>query len=237
VSHLADCTAPRSCKFQRIAAGRWQLIDPWQHAVVSTNHCAFDPSVHRSPMHYANTDDFTNAPHTHTTGNNHKWCELCHMRRCMDVWDMPVEQVNSSVAGQISWKIISMLRQNRFRWYGHVLRKDEGDWVRFLAYRGVSNTKPRSTRLIVLRHPRTSPVDSDYALPVVTNFLCHITNSAHLVVGPSLSLDRRLGIRCQLTSMIQHVVASLSDVHWKHSCSPCTSVSSALEVFLRRCAI
>ena len=35
-----------------------------------------------------------------------------------------------------------------------------------------------------------TPADSDYALPVVTNFLCRVTNSAHLVVGPSLSLDR-----------------------------------------------
>ena len=62
-------------------------------------------------------------------------------------------------------------------------------------------------------------------------------NSAHLVVGPSLSLDQRLGIRCQLTSAIRRVVTSLSDIHWKHSCSLSTSVSSALEVFLRRCAI
>ena len=100
-----------------------------------------------------------------------------------------------------------------------------------------SNTKPRSTWLIVLRQPRTSPVDSDYALPVVTNFLCRVTNSAHLAVGLSLSLDQWLGIRCRLTSVIRRVVTSLSDVHWKHSCSLSTSVSSALEVFLRRCAI
>jgi len=33
-------------------------------------------------------------------------------------------------------------------------------------------------------------IDSDYALPVVTNFLCRVTDSAHLVVGPSLSLDQ-----------------------------------------------
>jgi len=61
--------------------------------------------------------------------------------------------------------------------------------------------------------PRTSPVDSDYALPVVTNFLCRVTDSAHLVVGPLLSLDQRLGIRCRLTSAIRRVVTSLSDVH------------------------
>ena len=91
--------------------------------------------------------------------------------------------------------------------------------------------------LIVLRQPWTSPADSDYALPVVTNFLCRVTNSAHLVVGPSLSLNKRLGIRCRLTSVIRRVVTSLSDVQWKHSCSLSTSVSSALEVFLWRCAI
>jgi len=54
---------------------------------------------------------------------------------------------------------------------------------------------------------------SDYTLPVVTNFLCRITNSAHLVVGPSLSLDKRLGIRCQLTSVIRRVMTSLLDIH------------------------
>ena len=90
---------------------------------------------------------------------------------------------------------------------------------------------------VVLRQPWTSPVDSDYALPVVTNFLCRVTNSAHLVIGPSLLLDWRLGISCRLTSVIRHLVTSLSDVHWKHSCSPSTSVFSALEVFLQRCAI
>jgi len=46
---------------------------------------------------------------------------------------------------------------------------------------------------------------------------------AHLVIGPLLSLDQRLGIRCRLTSVIRRVVKSLSDVHWKHSCSLSTS--------------
>ena len=67
----------------------------------------------------------------------------------------------------------------------------------------LTTTTNLTTRLIVLRQLRTSPVDSDYALPVVTNFLCRVTNSAHLVVGPSLSLDQRLGIRCRLTSAIR----------------------------------
>ena len=43
--------------------------------------------------------------------------------------------------------------------------------------------------------------------------LVRVTNSAHLVVGLSLSLDQRLGIRCRLTSVIRRVVTSLSDVH------------------------
>ena len=60
--------------------------------------------------------------------------------------------------------------------------------------------------------------------------LVRVTNSANTVVGPSLSLDQRLGIRCRLTSAIRRVVTSLSDAHWKHSCSLSTSVSSALEV-------
>jgi len=33
---------------------------------------------------------------------------------------------------------------------------------------------------------------ADYALPIVTNFLCRVTDSAHLIVGPSLSLDNDL---------------------------------------------
>ena len=37
---------------------------------------------------------------------------------------------------------------------------------------------------------------------------------------------KRLGIRCQLTSVIRDLVTSLSDVHWKHFCSLSTSVSS-----------
>jgi len=47
----------------------------------------------------------------------------------------------------------------------------------------------------------------------------------------SLQLDQRLGIRCRLTSAIRRVVTSLSDVHFKHSCSLSTSVSSALRGF------
>ena len=50
-------------------------------------------------------------------------------------------------------------------------------------------------------------------MPFVTNFLCRITNSARLVVGPSLLLDQRLEIRCQLTSVIRRVATTPLDVH------------------------
>jgi len=66
---------------------------------------------------------------------------------------------------------------------------------------------------IVLCYASLGHRHSDYALLVVTNFLCRVTNLAHLVVGHSLSLDQRLGIRCRLTSVIRHVVTSLLDVH------------------------
>ena len=58
--------------------------------------------------------------------------------------------------------------------------------------------------------PLKGSVSNYYALPIVTNFLCRVTNSAYLVVGPSLSLDQRLGIRCQLTSVIRHVIVKNS---------------------------
>ena len=49
--------------------------------------------------------------------------------------------------------------------------------------------------------PASDIASRDYALQVVANFLCRVTNSAHLVVGPSVSLDQRLEIRCRLTSV------------------------------------
>ena len=60
--------------------------------------------------------------------------------------------------------------------------------------------------LIVVRQPLPWPVDSDYALPV--NFLWRVTDSAHLVVGPSLSLDQWLGIRCQQSADLRDPTCS-----------------------------
>jgi len=64
---------------------------------------------------------------------------------------------------------------------------------------GVSNTKPHSTSLIVLRQPRTSPVDSDYTLCQSSQTSCaalltQLTWSS-VLAGPmtwnSLSADLR----------------------------------------------
>jgi len=57
-----------------------------------------------------------------------------------------------------------------------------------------------------------------------------LTRSAHLVVGPSLSLDQRLGIHCRLTSVIRRVVTSVLDVQWKHFCRAMLVSSAAIAV-------
>jgi len=47
--------------------------------------------------------------------------------------------------------IISVLRQNRMRWYGHVLQKEDNDWVKkFMEYE-VEGTRPRGRRKITWR--------------------------------------------------------------------------------------
>ena len=39
--------------------------------------------------------------------------------------------------------IISVLKRNRLRWYGHVLRKEENDWVKKCMEYEVAGTRPR----------------------------------------------------------------------------------------------
>jgi len=39
--------------------------------------------------------------------------------------------------------IISVLLQNRLRWYGHVLRKEENDWVKKCMEYEVEGARPR----------------------------------------------------------------------------------------------
>ena len=39
--------------------------------------------------------------------------------------------------------IISVLKQNRLRWYGHVLRKEDNDWVKKCMEYEVEGARPR----------------------------------------------------------------------------------------------
>jgi len=39
--------------------------------------------------------------------------------------------------------IISILQQNRLRWYGHVLRKEDNDWVKKCMEYEVEGARPR----------------------------------------------------------------------------------------------
>ena len=42
--------------------------------------------------------------------------------------------------------LISVLQQNRLRWYGHVLRKEDNDWVKKCKKYEVEGTRPRGGR-------------------------------------------------------------------------------------------
>ena len=39
--------------------------------------------------------------------------------------------------------IMSVLQQNRLRWYGHVLRREDNDWVKKCMEYGVVGSRPR----------------------------------------------------------------------------------------------
>jgi len=42
--------------------------------------------------------------------------------------------------------IISVLQQNRLQWYGHVLRKEDSDWVKKCMEHEVEGATPRGRR-------------------------------------------------------------------------------------------
>jgi len=42
--------------------------------------------------------------------------------------------------------IILILQQNRLRWYGHVLRKEDADWMKKCMEYGVEASRPRGKR-------------------------------------------------------------------------------------------
>ena len=62
----------------------------------------------------------------------------------MDVW-CEVERVsNKDLTERLGIvDITSLLQQNRLRWYGHVLRKDDNDWVKKCTKYEVVGSRPR----------------------------------------------------------------------------------------------
>jgi len=60
-------------------------------------------------------------------------------------------------------------------------------------------------------HPQTLTVDSVFAQPAVTFFLCHVIVEL-LAVGPSLFLDRRRATLYLTICLIRHVTTVILDV-------------------------
>ena len=84
--------------------------------------------------------------------------------------------------------------------------------------------------------PTSSYASTLWNIRDITDYRWNFNFCVYYWAALAAKVDQRLGIRCRLTSVIRRVVTSLSDIHWKHSCLLST-MSSALEVFLRRCAI
>jgi len=70
--------------------------------------------------------------------------------------------------------------------------------------------------------------------PTLRNYA---TGSACTVVGRFLLLARLSGTHCPKTFGIRSVVLTVTDSRWRHFYFRSTSVFSAIEVFLRECAI
>jgi len=64
---------------------------------------------------------------------------------------------------------MSVLQQNRLRWYGHVLRKEDNDWLKKYMEYEVEGTRPRGTpkktwREIVEKHCRARGLNMEDAM-------------------------------------------------------------------------
>jgi len=55
--------------------------------------------------------------------------------------------------------IISVLQRNRLRWYGHVLRKEDNDWVKKCMEYEVEGTRPRGRPKKTWRRLRKKTVE------------------------------------------------------------------------------
>ena len=99
-----------------------------------------------------------------------------------------------------------------------------------LTFVDVCNTKLLRTWRNTAHHSQTLLVDSVFAQPAATFFLCHVIVEL-LAVGPSLLLVRRRGTLYLTIYVICHVAIGILNVSSNPFCSPSTSAHSTLEVF------
>jgi len=85
------------------------------------------------------------------------------------VWSYKIE-FQVELRGRLELEdIISVLQRNRLRWYGHVLRKGDNDWVKKCMEYKVEGTRPRGRpkktwREIVEKDCRASGLNTDDAM-------------------------------------------------------------------------
>jgi len=72
-------------------------------------------------------------------GRLYSGCVRSSMLHGSETW--PVRKENEVRPGLDD--IISILQQNKLRWYGHVLRKDDNDWVKKCMEYDVEGARPR----------------------------------------------------------------------------------------------
>jgi len=100
-----------------------------------------------------------------------------------------------------------------------------------------STTKLLGTWWTTAHQYPTLLIVNGYILPVVMKSLFHGTGSVSTDVGHLPLLARLSGTLCPRTCGIQRFLRTLTGSHWRRFYFRSTSVFSALEVFLRECAI
>jgi len=81
----------------------------------------------------------------------------------------------------------------------------------------VSSTRPPSTWSTAVHQSQTFSADVIYGQPVDITWPYHVTGSALLVLGPSLSLVQQSGTRYQTVSLTRCSPPTASDNHWKRT--------------------
>ena len=60
--------------------------------------------------------------------------------------------------------IIAVLQQNRLQWYGHVLRKEDNDWVKKCMEYEVEGSRPRCRLEVVQKDCQAHKLSKDDAV-------------------------------------------------------------------------